>query len=261
MRCDLDAADDDRENRSGSSLAAFDIEQRSTLHSQLKWIQALKERFTMKFDLPALFLLLATHGASAFVPPSISSPAFQTQLSSVQNDSVNGFASSVGEATQRLGPMSGPTVWTEFARISQENDVANLGQGFPDWLPPQFAVDSLVEAALDSQQSPHQYTRTAGHPNLVNQLAKRYSTHLKREIDPMTEVSVTVGASQALYLSLQTLIQPGDEVILFEPFFDLYVNQVKLAGGTPVYVPLTFVPYEMVTMLSLEVIGFWNRIF
>merc|ERR1712127_322992 len=58
------------------------------------------------------------------------------------------------------------------------------------------------------------------------------------------EVAVTVGASQALYLSLQTLVKPGDEVILFEPFFDLYVNQIKLAGGTPVFVPLTFVPYN-----------------
>jgi kynurenine--oxoglutarate transaminase/cysteine-S-conjugate beta-lyase/glutamine--phenylpyruvate transaminase len=60
----------------------------------------------------------------------------------------------------------------------------------------------------------------------------------------MKEVAVTVGASQALYLSLQVLIKPGDEVILFEPFFDLYVSQVKLAGGTPVYCPLTFVPYN-----------------
>ena len=115
--------------------------------------------------------------------------------------------------------------------------------GFPDWLPPQFAVDSLVSATIDSTKSPHQYTRTAGHPNLVKQLARRYSHHTKRKIDPMNEVAVTVGASQALYLSLQTLVKPGDEVILFEPFFDLYVNQIKLAGGTPVYVPLTFVPY------------------
>mmetsp|Transcript_3443 Transcript_3443/g.7888 ORF Transcript_3443/g.7888 Transcript_3443/m.7888 type:complete len:591 (+) Transcript_3443:120-1892(+) len=150
----------------------------------------------------------------------------------------------MGEATTRLGTMTGPTVWSEFGRLSQEHEVANLGQGFPDWLPPKFAVDSLVEAAMDSAQSPHQYTRTAGHPNLVKQLARRYSVHMKREIEPMAEVAVTVGASQALYLSLQTLIKPGDEVILFEPFFDLYVNQVKLAGGTPVYVPLTFVPYD-----------------
>lgn len=125
------------------------------------------------------------------------------------NGKVSGIASSVGEATQRLGSMTGPTVWTEFGRIAQENEVANLGQGFPDWLPPQFAVDSLVEAALDSQQSPHQYTRTAGHPNLVNQLAKRYSLHLRRDVDAMSEVAVTVGASQALYISLQTLVSPG----------------------------------------------------
>ena len=78
----------------------------------------------------------------------------------------------------------------------------------------------------------------------MKQLARRYSKHMQRAIDPMNEVAVTVGASQALYLSLQTLVKPGDEVILFEPFFDLYVNQIKLAGGTPVYVPLTFVPYN-----------------
>lgn len=155
----------------------------------------------------------------------------------------------VGEAISRISNLSeapNPTVWSEFGRLSQQYEVANLGQGFPDWTPPQFALDSLVEAALDdSKTSPHQYTRTAGHPNLVQGLAGRYSIHLQREIDPMNEVAVTVGASQALYLSLQTLIKPGDEVILFEPFFDLYVNQVKLAGGTPVYVPLTFVPYEL----------------
>ena len=150
-----------------------------------------------------------------------------------------------GEAIQRLGSMTGPTVWSEFGRLSQENpSIANLGQGFPDWLPPPFAVESLVSATIDSTKSPHQYTRTAGHPNLVKQLARRYSQHFHHQIDAMNEVAVTVGASQALYLSLQTLIKPGDEVILFEPFFDLYVNQIKLAGGTPVFVPLTFVPYS-----------------
>lgn len=149
-----------------------------------------------------------------------------------------------GEAIQRLGGSTGPTVWSEFGRLAEEFDPVNLGQGFPDWLPPKFAVDSLVTAVLDSAQSPHQYTRSAGHPNLVNQLARRYSIHMKKKIDPMNEVAVTVGASQALYLSLQSLVQPGDEVILFEPFFDLYVNQIRLAGGTPVFVPLRFDPYN-----------------
>lgn len=151
-----------------------------------------------------------------------------------------------GEAILRLGSMTGPTVWSEFGKLAQDNpSIANLGQGFPDWLPPKFAVESLVSATIDSTKSPHQYTRTAGHPNLVKQLARRYSQHFHHfEIDPMNEVAVTVGASQALYLSLQTLVKPGDEVIVFEPFFDLYVNQIKLAGGTPVFVPLTFVPYN-----------------
>lgn len=170
--------------------------------------------------------------------------AKQTKTTTTTITTEDESSAAAGEAILRLGTMTGPTVWSEFGRLSQEYDVANLGQGFPDWLPPDFAVDSLVSATVDSTKSPHQYTRTAGHPNLVRQLARRYSGHLGQTIDPMNEVAVTVGASQALYLSLQTLIKPGDEVILFEPFFDLYVNQIKLAGGTPVFVPLTFVPYE-----------------
>lgn len=162
----------------------------------------------------------------------------------ITNVAIGGIDFLGGEASQRLGGNPGPTVWTEFGRIGEEFKPVNLGQGFPDWLPPKFAVDSLVDAVLDSAKSPHQYTRPAGHPNLVKQLARRYSIHMKREIEPMTEVAVTVGASQALYISLQTLVKPGDEVILFEPFFDLYVNQVKLAGGKPVFVPLKFVPYD-----------------
>ena len=121
-----------------------------------------------------------------------------------------GIDFSPGEAIQRLGISSKPTVWSEFGRIAEEYEPVNLGQGFPDWLPPKFAVDSLVEAVLDSAKSPHQYTRPAGHPDLVQQLARRYSIHLKQEIKPMEEVAVTVGASQALYLSLQTLIKPGE---------------------------------------------------
>ena len=163
--------------------------------------------FTVLFSL--LSIASCAYITSAFVATRTALRHVALSELKAQNEKVSGIMLSVGEATQRLGSMTGPTVWTEFARIAQENDVANLGQGFPDWLPPQFAVDSLVEAALDSKQSPHQYTRTAGHPNLVNQLAKRYSIHLKRKVDPMSEVAVTVGASQALYISLQTLIQPG----------------------------------------------------
>jgi DNA-binding transcriptional MocR family regulator len=170
------------------------------------------------------------HSAAAFVPTEVSrhrgitkhrirASSEHQESSTINGDSresvlpstttSEGISFSPGEATLRLGLSTGPTVWTEFGRIAQENDLVNLGQGFPDWLPPKFAVDSLVEAVLDTAQSPHQYTRPAGHPNLVNQLARRYSTHMNREIDAMNEVSITVGASQALYLSLQSLIAIG----------------------------------------------------
>lgn len=157
-------------------------------------------------------MLLALAGlvghASGFVKPSMIKPVSNLVLRVANGDS-SFSTESAGEATMRLGLNSAPTVWTEFGRLGQEHDPVNLGQGFPDWMPPEFAVEALVEAAQDEMNSPHQYTRPAGHPNLVNQLAQRYSTHMGRNIEPMSEVAVTVGASQALYLSLQTLIKPG----------------------------------------------------
>jgi hypothetical protein len=163
--------------------------------------------------------------ATESVNPSISSP-FSPLNCDVEEDDCDG----AGDATKRLGiDWRQPTVWMEFSKIAQEytasaanveNPLVNLGQGFPDWLPPKFAIDSLVAAVQDVSQSPHQYTRPAGHPNLVRQLAQRYSQHLRRDVEPMSEVAITVGASQALYLSLQSLIRRGDQVILFEPFFE-----------------------------------------
>lgn len=104
------------------------------------------------------------------------------------------------------------------------------GQGFPDWNPPPFVIESLMKAVSSPQ---HQYTRPSGYPPLVKSLASAYSTHLNREIDPFNEIVITVGASQALYLTFMTLLQPdsGDEVIIFEPFFDLYLRQLKLVPG------------------------------
>jgi len=73
---------------------------------------------------------------------------------------------------------------------------------------------------------------------LVELLAARYSLHLNRQIQPYEEVAITVGASQALYLALICFLKPGDEVILMEPFFELYIKQIKLTGATPKFVSL-----------------------
>jgi kynurenine--oxoglutarate transaminase/cysteine-S-conjugate beta-lyase/glutamine--phenylpyruvate transaminase len=227
-------------------------------------LQSTVQSFTLKPSFPAVKLQESSadlyHGSLKASPDEImsvdrslcidtvcsSDPEAQSLSTSSISLEDEIYSRSPGQAIQRLGVKSVPTVWSFFGHISSLNpNIANLGQGFPDWLPPKFAIDALVSGVTDTaQNSPHQYTRPAGHPKLVKELAGRYSKHLKKNVDAMNEVAITVGASQALYLALQTRITEGDEVILFEPFFDLYENQIKLAGGIPVYVPLTFVPYS-----------------
>lgn len=203
------------------SAALYEHSHRKLVEKKNSKMKSTRENKRVPKSLLAVLFLQTCLTTNAFVPTQVRQSSQRSRLpqtigdeneeSSLPSNSVasEGITFSPGEATLRLGISSAPTVWTEFGRIAQEYDPINLGQGFPDWLPPKFAVDSLVEAVLDSAQSPHQYTRPAGHPNLVQQLARRYSIHLKQEIKPMEEVAVTVGASQALYLSLQTLIKPG----------------------------------------------------
>jgi len=137
--------------------------------------------------------------------------------------------------SERLEGWTGPTVWSEFQGLAAETGGVNLGQGYPNWDPPAFVVEAAQQAVADGF---HQYTRTSGHPRLVEHLAERYSRHMEREIDPINEIAITVGASQALYITMQALLRPGDEVILLEPFFDLYIGQIRLSGAVPKFVPL-----------------------
>lgn len=149
------------------------------------------------------------------------------------------FSEAAGTAdsviSTKLEGNNGPTVWGEFGALATKTGGVNLGQGFPNWNPPQFVMDAAVDAITKGS---HQYTRSAGHPPLVKLLAARYSMHLQREVNAEQEISITVGASQALFMALQALLSPGDEAILIEPFFDLYLGQIRLAGGKPVTVPL-----------------------
>jgi hypothetical protein len=84
----------------------------------------------------------------------------------------------------------------------------------------------------------NQYCRSAGLPALAQALAKRYSAYLGREVSWETEVTVGVGASETLFALMQALVDPGDEVLLISPAFDIYSAQVQMAGGVSRYVPL-----------------------
>lgn len=144
----------------------------------------------------------------------------------------------------RLIGFDAPTVWSEFTPLSNQYKSVNLGQGFPDWASPDFVKKHLINAINDNH---NQYSRSAGDLALVESLAKHYGPLIGRQINPLTEVTVGVGATETLYAILQSHLNDGDEVIVLEPAFDTYPAQVQMAGGICKYVPLE---------LDLEK-GFW----
>jgi len=129
-------------------------------------------------------------------------------------------------------------VWVQFIDLTLKHKPLNLGQGFPDFAPPQHVTDALADVAKDSNVMLHQYTRGYGHPRMVAALSKLYSQMIGRTINPLTEILVTGGAYEALFACIMGCVNPGDEVIIIEPFFDCYEPMVRLAGGTPVFIPL-----------------------
>eukprot|EP00127_Corallochytrium_limacisporum_P006234 Clim_evm10s222 gene=Clim_evmTU10s222 len=140
------------------------------------------------------------------------------------------------QRSDRVAQFPPKTVWHEFTPMSVQYKSVNLGQGFPDWPSPPF----VIEAAHEALNAGHnQYARSAGALPLVKILADQYSKRLNREsINPLTEVMVSVGVTQGLYAAIQSFVNPGDEVIVMEPSFDIYVAQLKMAGGVPRYLPL-----------------------
>jgi len=133
----------------------------------------------------------------------------------------------------------GVTVFAEFSALALQYNAVNLGQGFPNFPAPDFVKEAAKQAiAADINQ----YARSAGHLRLVKALANVYSPLFGRELNPLTEIVTTVGATEGIFATIQALIEPGDEVILIEPFYDSYPASVIMAGGTPVYVPLRPAP-------------------
>ncbi|XP_045702379.1 kynurenine--oxoglutarate transaminase 1 isoform X1 [Phyllostomus hastatus] len=133
--------------------------------------------------------------------------------------------------------------WVEMAQLTSQYEAVNLGQGFPDFSPPDFAVEAFRQAVTGDFML-NQYTRGFGYPPLTKILASFFGKLLGQEIDPSKEVLVTVGAYGALFTAFQALVDEGDEVIIFEPYFDCYETMTLMAGGCPVFVPLKPTPAQ-----------------
>jgi methionine aminotransferase len=139
-------------------------------------------------------------------------------------------------------PNVGVTIFTVMSKLAGDAGAINLSQGFPD-----FAVDpELPELVLKYMASGHnQYAPMQGVPALRQRIAEKTKELYGASYDPDTEITVTSGATEALFSAVTCAVNPGDEVILFEPAYDAYVPDVLLAGGIPVYVTLKHPDYHI----------------
>ena len=129
----------------------------------------------------------------------------------------------------------GTTIFAEMTRLAQEHGAVNLAQGFPDFDGPDFVKDAAI-AAIRAGHG--QYARTIGLRELNAAIASRYARDYGLEFAPETEITVTSGATEAIFDAIQGVCDVGDEVVLFEPYYDSYRAGVCMAGAVPRVVTL-----------------------
>lgn len=140
-----------------------------------------------------------------------------------------------GNVLARRAQGFGTSIFTEMSALAVQHGAINLGQGFPDFAGPEW-VKQAAAAAIAADLN--QYAPAPGLPRLRQAIADHWARSGWRSVDPASEVTVTSGATEALCDAILALIDPGDEVILFEPAYDAYAPDVTIAGGTARYVTL-----------------------
>ena len=139
-------------------------------------------------------------------------------------------------------PDVGTTIFTTMSQLAIRYSAINLGQGFPDFSM-DAALTSLVTKAMNDGFN--QYVHMNGLPLLRERLADKIRKGYGAEIDPADEITITPGGTYAIYTALTTVLQPGDEVIVFEPGYDSYVPNIIINGAVPVLIPLAFPDYSV----------------
>jgi methionine transaminase len=132
-------------------------------------------------------------------------------------------------------PHVGTTIFTTMSNRARELGAINLAQGFPDYDAPARLKDLL---AYHVAAGHNQYAPMIGVAELREQIALKLGASYGRLLDAENEITITLGATEAIFSAVQALVHPGDEVILFDPSYDSYAPAVLLAGGHPVHVPL-----------------------
>ena len=139
-------------------------------------------------------------------------------------------------------PNVGTTIFTIMSVLANEHNAINLGQGFPDYEMSGELI-SLVNKAM--QNGHNQYVHMNGLPALREQLAEKIAGLYSTTINPETEITITPGGTYAIYTAITTILQPGDEVIVFEPAYDSYIPNIEINGAVPVLIPLVYPDYKI----------------
>ncbi|MDQ6814358.1 MAG: methionine aminotransferase [Bacteroidota bacterium] len=139
-------------------------------------------------------------------------------------------------------PQVGTTVFTTMSHMAAEYGAVNLGQGFPDFEMSSELAD-LVTSAMKNGMN--QYAPMAGLPLLCERLAQKVLELYNAQVNAATDITITPGGTYAIYTALTTVLQPGDEVIVFEPAYDSYIPNIIVNGAVPVLVTLQFPDYSI----------------
>ena len=139
-------------------------------------------------------------------------------------------------------PDVGTTIFTVMSKMAVDFDAINLSQGFPDFEPP-AALLTAMQSRLASGH--HQYPPMAGIAPLREAIAEKVLRHYGVIADPETDITVTSGATEAIFVAVQAVVSEGDEVIIFDPAYDAYGPAVRLAGGRPIHIPLLAPHFEI----------------
>lgn len=133
-------------------------------------------------------------------------------------------------------PGAGTTIFSQMSQLAAQHDAINLSQGFPDFHPPERLVELVAEHMRAGR---NQYAPMPGAAELRTAVAEKIERCMGVSRDPETEVTITPGATEALFCTIQALVARGDEVVVLDPAYDSYAPAVQLAGGRCVHVPLT----------------------
>ena len=139
-------------------------------------------------------------------------------------------------------PKVGTTIFTVMSQLALQHKAVNLGQGFPDFDGPPALREALARHMAEGR---NQYAPMAGVPRLREQIARKTEACYGRRIDPDTEITVTSGATEALFAAIACVVRPGDEVVVLDPCYDSYEPAIELQGARCVHVPLTLPDFSV----------------